>query len=141
MRSRLIRLRQRKIALDLTSGDQRQCDVRRGLHRLCQHLDLHRVTSGVSQNCSAVLYAVATSDSKSLYERKIVMESLFWNLGLTSCSDGDALVDVTCCTRSCGSNGFVVSDTTPFYPVCKALSCPSSALLDDDTVEGLDCSS
>ena len=28
-----------------------------------------------------------------------------------------------------------------FYPVCKVLSCPSSALLDDDTVEGLDCSS
>ena len=28
-----------------------------------------------------------------------------------------------------------------FYPAGKALSCPSSALLDDDTVEGLDCSS
>ena len=28
-----------------------------------------------------------------------------------------------------------------FYPVGKALSCPGSALLDDDTVQGLDCSS
>ena len=58
-----------------------------------------------------------------------------------NCSDGSAPVDVTSTTLSCGSNGFLVSDTTPFYPVCKALSCPSSALLDDDTVEGLDCSS
>ena len=31
--------------------------------------------------------------------------------------------------------------STPLYPVGKVLSCPSSALLDDDTVEGLDCSS
>ena len=37
--------------------------------------------------------------------------------------------------------GFLVSDTAPFYPVCKAFSCPSSALLDEDTVEGFDCSS
>ena len=27
------------------------------------------------------------------------------------------------------------------YPVCKVLSCQSGALLLDDTVEGLDCSS
>ena len=31
------------------------------------------------------------------------------------------------------SDGFLVRDTTPIYPVGKALSCPSSALLDDDT--------
>ena len=58
-----------------------------------------------------------------------------------NCSDGYASVDVTSATLSCGSNDFLVSDPTPFYPVCKVLSCPSSALLDDDTVEGLDCSS
>ena len=44
-------------------------------------------------------------------------------------------------TLSCGSNGFLVRDTTPFYPVGRALSFPSSALLDDDTVESLECSS
>ena len=51
---------------------------------------------------------------------------------------------MTSSTLSCGSNGsngFLVSDTAPFYLVCKVLSCPSSALLDDGTVEGLDCSS
>ena len=58
-----------------------------------------------------------------------------------TCSDGYAPVDVTSPTLPSGSNGFLDSDTTPFYPVGKALSCPSSALLDDDTVEGLDCSS
>ena len=42
---------------------------------------------------------------------------------------------------SCGSNGVLVSDTTPMYSVCTVLSCPSSALLEDDTMEGLDCSS
>ena len=36
-----------------------------------------------------------------------------------SCSDGCAPVDVTPSTRSGGSNGFLVSDTSPFYPVCK----------------------
>ena len=65
----------------------------------------------------------------------------FWEYCFARCSDGDAPVDVTSSTRSCGSDGFLVSDTTPFYPVCRALSCPSSALHDDDTVEGLDCSS
>ena len=58
-----------------------------------------------------------------------------------SCSDGYAPVDVTSPTLFCGSNGFLAGDTTPFYPVCKVLPCWSSAFLDDDTVEGLDCSS
>ena len=39
------------------------------------------------------------------------------------------------------SMGFLVSNTMPFFPVARALSFPSSALLDDDTVEGLDRSS
>ena len=60
---------------------------------------------------------------------------------MPNCSDGYATVDVTSAALFCGSNGFLVSDTTPFYPVGKALSCPSRALLDDDTVESLDCSS
>ena len=55
-----------------------------------------------------------------------------------SCLDDYAPVDVTSSTLSCGYNGFLVSDTTPFYAVC-ALFCPSSALLNDDTVEGSDC--
>ena len=58
-----------------------------------------------------------------------------------NCLDDYAPVDVTSPTLSCGSNGFLVNDTTPFYPVCKALSCLSSSLLNDDTVEGSDCSS
>ena len=56
------------------------------------------------------------------------------------CSDGFAPVDVTSSTLSCESCGFLVRDTTPFYPVDKALSFPSSGLL-DHTVEGLDWSS
>ena len=68
-------------------------------------------------------------------------EIAFLESRYANCSDGYAPVDVTSSTLSCGSNGFLVSDTTPFYPVGKALSCPSSALLEDDTVEGLDCSS
>ena len=70
-----------------------------------------------------------------------MLESLFCNLVALSCSDVFAPVDCTSPTLSCGSNGFLGSDTTSFYPVCKAFSCPSSALLDEDTVEGLDCSS
>ena len=55
-------------------------------------------------------------------------------------SDGYDAVNVTSATLSCGSNGFLVSGTPLFYPVGRALSFPSSALL-DHTVEGLDCSS
>ena len=55
-----------------------------------------------------------------------------------NCSDGYAPFDVTSSTLSCGSNGLLVRDTTPFYTVGKALSCPSNALL-DVPVEGLDC--
>ena len=50
-------------------------------------------------------------------------------------------VDVTYSTLSCGYTSFLDRDTMSFYSVCKVLSCPSSALVDDDTVEGLDCSS
>ena len=59
----------------------------------------------------------------------------------SSCSDGDASVDVTSSTWLCGSNGFLVRDTPSFESVCKVLSGPSKALLDDDPVEGSDGSS
>ena len=65
----------------------------------------------------------------------------FWESRHANCSDGYVPVDVTSSTLSCGSNGFLVRDTPSFYPVGKALSYPGSALLNDDTVEGLDCSS
>ena len=55
-----------------------------------------------------------------------------------NCSDCYVPVDVTYSTLSCGSNSVLVRDTLSFYSVCKVLSCPSSALLDDATVEGLD---
>ena len=51
----------------------------------------------------------------------------------------DASVDVTPSTWSCGSNGFLARDTPSFDSVHKA--GPSRAFLDDDTVEGSDCSS
>ena len=54
------------------------------------------------------------------------------------CSDGYMPVDVTSATLSSGFHGSFASNTTPSYLVCKFLSCPGGALLDDDTVEGLD---
>ena len=93
---------------------------------------------GSLPNCFSVLSAgdgllsVVSQDCDGI----VFLESCFAN-----CSDGYALVDVTSSPWSCGSNGFLVSDTTPFYSLCNALSAPSSALLEDDIVEGLDCSS
>ena len=55
-----------------------------------------------------------------------------------NCSDDHVLVDVTSATLSCGFNGFLASNTTPFYPVCKSLLCPSSAIFDNDTL-GVAC--
>ena len=74
------------------------------------------------------------------YEPRL-RQNRFSGILFANCSDVYASVDVTSCTLSCGFDGFLVGDTTPFYPVCKVLSCPSSALLDEDTVEGLECSS
>ena len=39
-----------------------------------------------------------------------------------------------------GFNGSLVRNAPSFYSLCKALSAPSSVLLEDDIVEGLDCS-
>ena len=50
-------------------------------------------------------------------------------------------VDVTYSTLSCGSNSFRVRDTPSPCSVRTVLHGPSSALLNDDIVEGLDCSS
>ena len=58
-----------------------------------------------------------------------------------NCSDCYVPVDVTYSTLSCGSNSFRIRDTPSFYSVRTVLHGPSSALLNDDTVEGLDCSS
>ena len=50
-------------------------------------------------------------------------------------------VDVTYSTLSVGFNIFRVWDTPSVYSVRTVLYGPSSALLDDDTVLGLDCCS
>ena len=130
---------------DLTSGDQcnRMCAAGYTGSASTLTCNLDVVNCSVSligslPNCSAALCAVVGIPSGMSHEcdRIAFLESCYVN-----CSDGYAPVDVTSATLSCGSDGFLVSDTTLLYPVCKVLSCPSSALLDDDTVEGLDCSS
>ena len=95
-------------------------------------------TIGSLPNCSWVLYAVDGLPSVMSHhcDRIGFLESCYAN-----CLDCYAPVDATSSTRSLGSNGFLVSDPTPLHPVCKTMSCPSSTRLDDDTVEGLDCSS
>ena len=130
---------------DMTSGDE--CKVMRavgytgGASTLTCTFDVLNVSVslvGILPNCSAASCAVDDIPSGMSHDGdgNAFLESCYAN-----CSDGYAPVDVTSPTLSCGSNGFLVSDTTPFYPSGKALSCPSSALLDDDTVEGLGCSS
>ena len=42
----------------------------------------------------------------------------------SSCSDGDASVDVTSSTWPCGSNGFLIRNTTSFDSVCKVFIWP-----------------
>ena len=131
---------------DLTSGDQ--CKVMRiagytgGASILTNTLDV--VNGSVSfigslPNCSAASCAVDGTPRGMSHDCNGI--AFFWNL---------VKLIVQTVTRPSTSylppclvdpiNGFLVSDTTPFYPVGKVLSCPSSALLDDDTVEGLDCS-
>ena len=65
--------------------------------------------------------------------------SLFWESFYANGSDCFVPVDVTCSTLSCGSNSFRVRDNPSFYSVRTVLYGPSSALLNDDTMEGLDC--
>ena len=93
---------------------------------------------GILPNCPAASCAVDGIPSGMSHDCEGIA---FLESSCANCSDGYAPVDVTSSTLSCGSNGFLVRDTPSFYSVCKVLSCPSSALLDDDTVEGLDCSS
>ena len=45
-------------------------------------------------------------------------ESLFWILVMPIVQTGFAPVDVTSATLSCGSSGFLVSDTAPLDSVC-----------------------
>ena len=65
----------------------------------------------------------------------------FWESYYANCSDFHVYVDVTYSTLSSGSNDSRVRDTPLFYSVRSVLYGPSSALLDDDTVQGLDLSS
>ena len=92
---------------------------------------------GSLPNCSAVSSAADGFPSAVSHDRDriVFLESCY-----SPCSDGDASVDVATSTGSCASNGFLVRDT-PIESVCKVFSGPSRALLDDDTMEGSDCSS
>ena len=89
-------------------------------------------------NCSATVCAVTDIPSGMSHDWDGIA---FGESRCANCSDCDRPVDITCSTLSCGYTSFLVRDTLSFYSVCTVLSCPSSALLDDDTVEGLDCSS
>ena len=124
---------------DLTSGDQ--CNGMRAVgctgsaSTLTCNVDVSsEVFQTVQRPC--VQWTASLSGMSHDCDRIAFLESCYAN-----CSDGYAPVDVTSPTLPCGSNGFLVSDTTPFYPVCQVLSCASTTLLDEDTVEGLDCSS
>ena len=75
------------------------------------------------------------------YKPTIATEALSWNL---------VVPIVQTVTRPSTSHpppclvdpmAFLSATLRHLYPVCKALSCPSSALVDDDIVEGLDRSS
>ena len=131
---------------DLTSGDQ--CNVVSTAGYTGSASILTRTLDGVNAsvsliggllNCSATGLAVDGIPSGVNHDGDGIA---FWESRYANCSDGYApVVDVTSPTLSCGSNVFLVRDTPSFYPVGKALSCPRSALLNDDTVEGLDCSS
>ena len=118
---------------DLTSGDRckvmRATDYTGGASPLTCTLDVVNGSGsliGILPNCSVSSCAVdgIPSDMSHLCDGIVFLESRYAN---------------TSSIWSCGSNGCLVRDTTPFYPVGKALSCPSTALLDDDTMEGLDC--
>ena len=128
-----------------TSGDQ--CQVvsttshTRSASTLTCTLDVVNGSESLIEslpNCSAALCAMDGIPSGMSHDcdRIAFLKSCY-----AHCSDGYMPVDVTSSTLSWGSNGFLVSDTTPFDPVCKALSCPSRALPDDDIVGGLECSS
>ena len=94
---------------------------------------------GSLPNCSAVLSAADGFPSVVSHDRDDRDEAVFLESCYYHYSDGYAPVNVTSSTLFGGSDGFLASNTEPFYPVYKALSCSSSAFLDDDTVEGLDC--
>ena len=128
----------------LTSGDQCNVVSTAGYTGSASTLicTLDVVNGSVSliggPNCSATLCAVDGIPSGVSHDCDGIA---FWDSHYANCSDCYVPVDVTYSTLSCRSNSFLVRDTPSFYSVCESLSCLSSALLDDDTVEGLDCSS
>ena len=65
----------------------------------------------------------------------------FWKSCCANCADCYRPVDDTYSPLSCGSNSFLTRDSVSCYSVCKVLPCPSCVFLDDETMEGLDCSS
>ena len=89
-------------------------------------------------NCSATVCAVTDFPSGMSHDWDGIA---FGEYRCANCSDCHMPVDITSSTLSCGYTSFLDRDTMSFYSVCKVLSCPSSALVDDDTVEGLDCCS
>ena len=129
---------------DLTSGDQRKvmraAGYTGGASALTCTIDVVNGSVsliGILPNCSAASCAVDGIPSGMSHECDGIafLESCHAN-----CSDVHDPVNVTSSTLSCGSNGFFASEPSNFCPVGRALSFPSSALL-DDIVEGLGCSS
>ena len=128
--------------MDLTAGDQFKvmCAAGYASTSTCTLFVVNGSVSlsGILPNCPVASSAVdgIPSGMSNCCDGITCLESFHGNR-----SDGYVPVDVTSAALSCGFNGFLVSNTTPFYPVCKSVSCLRSALLDDDTVEGLDRSS
>ena len=128
----------------LTSGDQRHVVSTTGHAGSASTLTctLDVVNGSVSHieglpNCSATLSAVDGIPSGMCHDCDGIAS---WE-SYANCSDCYVPVDVTYSTLSCGSDSFLVRDAPSFHSVCKVLCCLSSALLDDDIAEGLDCSS
>ena len=65
--------------------------------------------------------------------------SLFWNLVTPIVQTVTRPSTSHLSTCLVAPMAFLAGTLRHFYPVGKALSCPSSALLDDDTMEDLDC--
>ena len=93
---------------------------------------------GSFPNFLAVLSAV--DGFPSVGEPGLGRNRFSWNLFIPVVQTVHAPIDVTSSYRVLGrSNGFFARNAPSFYSVYKVLSCPSRALLEDDTVEGLDC--
>ena len=123
---------------DWTSGDQGKVMCAAGSagssSLLTNTLDVGYVSVfliGSLPNCSAALCTVhSILSGMSKYDDGVTFPES-WHGKMP---DDHVLVDVTSATLSCGFNHFLASNTTPFYPVCKSLFCPCSAIFDNDTL-------